>query len=77
MKKFFRHHQIFLSKNIPKLALKHFFNEFIEFNRVYYLQLNFKLKIDPKLCDFKKNLEEIMKTWKKFVKKFLQPCDLK
>ena len=27
------------------------------------LKLNFKLKIDPKMCTFK-NLEEIWKTWK-------------
>ena len=30
-----------------------------------YFKLNFKLKIDPKICTFK-NLEEILKTLKKY-----------
>ena len=52
--------KIFLSKNIFKLALQYLFNDFILFNAVSYLKLNFKLKIDPKMCTFK-NLEKILK----------------
>ena len=33
----------------------------------FYLKLNFKQKIDPKMLIFK-NLEEIWKTWKEFGK---------
>ena len=33
---------------------------FILFNTVSYLKLNFKLKIDPKMCTFK-NLEKFLK----------------
>ena len=40
----------------------------------FYLKLNFKLKIDPKMCNFK-NLEEILKTWRKFAKNIWQHCD--
>ena len=38
---------------------------FSMFYIISYLQLNFKLKIDPKMYTFK-NLEEIWKTWKIF-----------
>ena len=54
-----------LVKNIYKVALQYLFNVFILFNTVFYLKLNFKLKIDPKMNTFK-NLEEILKTWKIF-----------
>ena len=37
------------------------------------LKLNFKLKLDSKMCTFK-NLEEILKPWKKFAKNIWQPC---
>ena len=50
-----------------KVALQYLFNVFILFNTVSYLKLNFKLKVDPKMCIFN-NLEEIWKTWKKFLK---------
>ena len=39
----------------------------MQFKTVSYLKLNLKLKIDLKMCTFK-NLEEILKTWKKFGK---------
>ena len=38
-----------------------------------HIKLNFKLKIDPEICNFK-NLEEILKTWKKLGKNEWQPC---
>ena len=47
-----------------QVALQYVFNDFILFNKVSYLTPNFKLKIDPKLCTIKKNLEEIFKTWR-------------
>ena len=43
--------------------LIHFFN----------LKLNFKLKIDPKVCNFK-NLVEILKTWKNLPKTIGNPA---
>ena len=57
----------FLLKNIFKVALQYLFNVFILFNTILYLKLNFKLKIDPKMCTFK-NLEETWKPEKKFEK---------
>ena len=48
-------------------TLQYLLNVYILFNTVSYLKLNFKLKIDPKMCTFK-NLEEISKTWKNFEK---------
>ena len=51
-------------KNTFKVALQYVF---ILFKSVSYFKLNFKLKIDPKMCIFK-NLEEIRKTWKNFGK---------
>ena len=41
---------------------------------VSYIKLNFKVKIDPKICTFK-NPEELCKTYKKFRKNEWQPCD--
>ena len=38
------------------------------FNIVSYIKINFKLKIDPEICSFK-NMEEILKIWKKIGKK--------
>ena len=52
---------LILLKNIFKLALQYLFNVFILFNTGSYLKLNFKLKIEPKICTFK-NVEEIWKT---------------
>ena len=40
------------------------FSIFILFNKVSYNKLNFKLKVDSKMCTFK-NLEEILKIGKK------------
>ena len=56
--------KIFLLKNIFQVALQYLLNIFILFNTVSYLKLNFKLKVDPKMCIFN-NLEEIWKTRKK------------
>ena len=62
-KKKFCLYQIFLLKNIFKVALEYLFNGFILFKTIF--KLYFKLKIDPKMCAFK-NLKGIWKTWKKF-----------
>ena len=59
------HQFFFFLKNTFKVAQQYFFNIFILFYIGFNLQLNFKLKIDPKMRTFK-NLEEIRKTWKKF-----------
>ena len=48
----------FLLQNTFKVVLQYFFNVFILFNTFSYLRLNFKLKINPKICTFK-NLEKI------------------
>ena len=37
-----------------------------------YFKLSLKIKVDPKMCTFE-NLEENLKTWKKFLKKNWQP----
>ena len=58
---------MFLLKNIFKVALQCLFNVFILFNTASYLKLNFKLKIEPKMCTFK-NLEENRKIWEKIEK---------
>ena len=50
--------KIFLLKNTFIFALKYLSNVFMIFNTVSYINLNFKLKIDPKICTFK-NLEKI------------------
>ena len=60
---FFCHHQkIFLLKNLFKVILQYLFNVFILFNTVSYIKLNFKQKIDPKMCTFK-NLEKNLNKW--------------
>ena len=69
----FCHHQKFFSLKTFEVALQCLFNVFILFNTVFYFKLNFKLKIDPKMCTFK-NLEEILKNWRKFAKSIWQPC---
>ena len=56
---FFCHHQIFnLFQYTLKVALQYLFKVVILFNTVFYLKLNFKLKVDRKTCTFK-NLEKI------------------
>ena len=58
---------IFLYSKTDLKSLPCLFNVVIPFNSVFYLKLNFKLRIDPKTTTFK-NLEEILKTWRKFAK---------
>ena len=62
----------FSLKNTFKVALQYLFKFFILINTVFNFKLNFRLKIDPKMCTFK-NLEEILKTWKNFVIKSGNP----
>ena len=50
-------HQIFFIENIIKVTLQYLYNVFVLINTFSYLKLNFKLKIDPKMCTFK-NLEK-------------------
>ena len=57
---FFSSSNNFFLKNSFKVALQYFFNVFILFNIVSNLKLNFKLKMDPKMCTFK-NLEKNQK----------------
>ena len=57
-KKFLSLLKLFMLKNIFKVALQYLSNVFILFDTVSYLKLNFKLKVDLKMCTFK-NLEEI------------------
>ena len=50
---------IFLKfENHTYVGLQYLFNVFILFNTVLYFKLIFKLKIDPKVCDFN-NLKKI------------------
>ena len=49
-----------LLKSTYKVTLQYFLNVFILFKTVFYTELNFKLKIDPKIST--------LKTWKKFRK---------
>ena len=61
MIKIFCHRQkFFLLKNTFKVTLQYLFNAFILFNTVSLVEINLKLKIDPKMCTFK-NLEENLK----------------
>ena len=53
--------KFFLLKNTFKVTLQYVFNVFILFNTISYIEINLKLKIDPKMFIFK-NLEEIWKT---------------
>ena len=53
---FFCHHHIILLKNTFKISLHYLFS-LILFNTIFYLKLNFMLKIDPKSFTYK-NLEE-------------------
>ena len=48
--------EIFLLKNTYKVNLQYLFNVVVLFITVSYIKLNFKLKINPKMCTFK-NLE--------------------
>ena len=43
-----------LLKNTYKVALQYLFNVVIIFYTVFYLKLYFKVKIEPKMCTFKK-----------------------
>ena len=61
-----------LLKNTFKVTLQNFFNVFIIFNTVSYVELNLKLKVDPKMYTFK-NLKEIWKIWKNNLKNKWQP----
>ena len=56
-----------LLKNTFEVTLHDLFIFLILFNTVSYIKLNFKLKIDSKMCTFK-NLEEIWKIGKKIEK---------
>ena len=49
---------IFFIKNTLVVTFQYLFNIFILFNTVFYLELNFKLKIDQK--------KVLLKTWRKF-----------
>ena len=49
--------KIFLLKTTFKVTIQYLFNVFSLYNKVSYIKLIFKLKIDPKMCTFK-NLEE-------------------
>ena len=51
-------------KNTFKEALRYLVNILILFNRVFYLKLNYMLKIDPKTCNFK-TLKEVLKNFQK------------
>ena len=55
-----------------QVALQYLFNLFILLNTIFNFKLNLTLKVDPKMCTFK-NLEEILKTWRKFAKNIWQP----
>ena len=52
------HRKYFELKNTFKEAIRYLSNVVTLFNKVFYLKLNFKLKIDPKMCNFE-NLEKI------------------
>ena len=58
-------------------ALRYLFNVLILFKTGFYLQISLKIKIDTKTCNFK-NMQEILKTWRKFAKNIWQPwlCNL-
>ena len=66
--KIYHINKIFLSSAkifLIKVTSQYLFNVFILFITVSYIEIN--LKINPKMCTFK-NLEEIWKTWKIFLK---------
>ena len=65
---FCHHLKFILVRNILKVTLQYLFYFFIQFNTVSYTIINYKLKIDPKMCTFK-NLKEIWKTFTKFLKR--------
>ena len=67
-KKNCHHQKTFFNKYILEVALQNLFSVSILFNIVYNLLLQFILKIQPKMRTFK-NLEEVLKTWKKKLKK--------
>ena len=57
----------FLLKNKYKVILHDLFIVFMTFSKVSYIKLDYKLKIDPKMCTFKYG-EVILKPGKKFEK---------
>ena len=61
-----------VKKKTFKVTLQHLLNVFVLFNTVSFIEINLKLKIDPKMFTFK-NLEEIWKTRKKFGKMSVNP----
>ena len=64
--KFFCYLQKFKKiKNMFKVAKLYLFIVFIQFNTVFYLMLNLKLKINPKRV--------LSKTWKEFLKNSYPP----
>ena len=56
-----------LLKNTFKVTLQYLFNVFILFNTVSYIEINLKLKVDPKMCTFK-NLKKFGTPGKSFEK---------
>ena len=52
--------KFFLLKNTFQVTIQYLFNVFILINTASYIKLNFKLKIDPKMCTFR-NLEKLEK----------------
>ena len=52
--------KIFLLKNTLKVTLQHLLNVFVLFNTVSVIEINLKLKVDPKMFTFK-NLEKFLK----------------
>ena len=72
---FFSHHQkLFLFKKMIKKALRYLYNVVILFINVFYLKLNFKLKIDLKyivLKPLKKISKNIWPPWVTVLQKIL------
>ena len=57
-KKICHHQKKIIIKTFKVVASQYLFNIVILVNTVFYLKLNFNLKIDPKTCTFK-NMEKI------------------
>ena len=67
----FCNHQGFFIKTTFKESSRSLLNVVVLFNIVIYLKLNLKLKIDLRACNLK-NLEEILKSLRKFAKSILK-----